>query len=137
MFLDLSNTTDIKKAETYINKLIDGKKKIELKEIIKGRSISLNAYLHVCITLYAIHFGSTLYEAKIYLKRECGFMVYEKDNIKYLKQTSKLNNIECSDFVSWIRNFSSQKGCYIPDAEEYKQCKYHIDKEINNHKQYL
>lgn len=137
MYLNLKNETDIKKAETYLNKLIDNKKKIELKEIAKLRSLNLNSYLHVCITLYAIHFGYTLYEAKIYLKRECMFMVYDKKGVKYLKQTSKLDNSECSKFVEWIRNLASQNGCYIPDAEEYKLNKYNIDKEININKQYL
>ena len=137
MLLDLSNQTDVKKAENYLSKLIEGKSKIELKKLISKRSITLNAYLHVCITLYAIHFGYTLYEAKIYLKRSCGFMSYEKGSLLYLKQTSKLDNLECSKFVEWIRNYSSQNGCYIPDADEYKTNKFTIDKEINNHKQYL
>ena len=137
MYLDLKDKTEVKKAETYLTKLIESESKIELKAIQKSRTIKLNSYLHVCITLYAIHFGYTLYEAKTYLKRQCAFMVYEKNNDKYLKQTSKLDNTECSKFVEWVRNFSSQNGCYIPDAEEYKKNKFTIDKEINNNKQYL
>lgn len=137
MYLDLSNTTDIKKGQLYFTKLAETESQIELKKIIKKRTLKLNSYLHVCITLYAIHFGYTLHESKTFLKRSCGFMVYEKKGVKYLKQTSKLDNNECSKFVEWIRNFSSQNGCYIPDAEEYKTNKFNIDKEINNHKQYL
>lgn len=137
MLLDLSNNTDVKKSETYLRKLIEGKSKIELKKIIPKRSLKLNSYLHICITLYAIEFGYTLYEAKTFLKRECNFMVYTKDNVKYLKQTSKLDNEECSKFVEFIRNFSSQNGCYIPTSEEYLDNKFNIDKEINNYKQYL
>tara|TARA_R110000823_G_scaffold134388_1_gene263171 strand:+ start:172 stop:585 length:414 start_codon:yes stop_codon:yes gene_type:complete len=137
MYLDLSNTADVKKSEVYLLKLIEGKSKIELKKMQTTRTIKLNSYLHVCITLYAIHFGSTLEEAKTDLKRLCSFMVYEKNGSKYLKETKKLNNDDCSKFVEWIRNFSAQNGCYIPDAEEYKTNKYTIDKEINNHKQYL
>jgi hypothetical protein len=137
VYLDLSNTADVKKSEVYLLKLIEGKSKIELKKMQTTRTIKLNSYLHVCITLYAIHFGSTLEEAKTDLKRLCSFMVYEKNGSKYLKETKKLNNDDCSKFVEWIRNFSAQNGCYIPDAEEYKTNKYTIDKEINNHKQYL
>ena len=137
MYLDLSNTADVKKSEVYLLKLIEGKSKIELKKMQTTRTIKLNSYLHVCITLYAIHFGSTLEEAKTDLKRLCSFMVYEKNGSKYLKETKKLNNDDCSKFVEWIRNFSAQNGCYIPDAEEYKTNRYTIDKEINNHKQYL
>ena len=137
MQLDLTNNIEVKKAENYLSKLIEGKSKIELKKINAKRTLKLNAYLHVCITLYAIHFGYSLYEAKTFLKRECGFMMYEKKGVKYLMQTSKLDSLECSKFVEWIRNFSSQNGCYIPDADEYKNNSYEIDKEINNHKQYL
>ncbi len=137
MYLDLSNSIDIKKAHNYLEKLIDSKCKIELKKIIKKRSVSLNSYLHVCISIYAIHFGYTLYEAKTHLKRSCDFMIYVKNDEKYLKQTSKLDNLECSKFVEWYRNYSSMNRCYIPDAEEYKENKYSIDKQIDTHKQYL
>lgn len=48
-----------------------------------------------------------------------------------------MNSQECSEFIEWVRNYSAQEGLYIPDAEEYKLNKFNIDKEINNHKQYL
>ena len=137
MQLDLSNPTEVKKAEIYFSKLIEGKNKIELKKLIQKRSLNLNSYLHVVITLFAIEYGYTLDEAKTLLKRLCGFMIYETKGTKFLKQTSKLDNLECSKFVEWIRNYASQQGLYIPDAEEYKTNKFTIDKEINNHKQYL
>ena len=131
MRLDLDRGLDIEKAKAYMSKLIDSKSKI------KNRSISLNSYLHVCITLFAIEFGYNIEEAKTFLKRECGFMVYEKSGSKFLKSTAKMDNKECSQFVEWIRNYSAGNGCYIPDAEEYKTNRYEIDKDINNHKQYL
>ena len=137
MLLDLSNPTELKKAETYFSKLAESKEKIELKKLINKRSLNLNSYLHVVITLFAIEYGYTLDEAKTLLKRECGFMVYETKGTKFLKQTSKLDNMECSKFVEWIRNYASQQGLYIPDADEYKTNKFNIDKDINNHKQYL
>jgi len=137
MLLDFSNTTDVKKGEIYFTKLVESNSKIELKKINNNRSISLNSYLHVCITLYAIHFGYTLDESKTLLKRMCNFMTYKKNGIKFLKKTSKLDNKECSIFVEWIRNHAAEQGCYIPDAEEYKTNKFTIDKDINNHKQYL
>lgn len=137
MQLDLSKTVDIKKGQLYFTKLIESESKIELKKIIKRRSLNLNRYLHVVITLFAIEYGYTLEEAKTLLKRLCGFMVYETKGNKFLKQTSKLDNLECSQFVEWIRNYASQQGLYIPDAEEYKANQFNIDKEINNHKEYL
>ena len=137
MLINPNNKLDIKRGEHYFQKLIEGKTPFEIKKIIKKRSLSINAYMHVCITLYAIHFGYTLIESKTYLKRMCPFMIYTNKGQKFLKETSKMNNQECAEFVEWIRNFSSQNGCYIPDAEEYKLNKFNIDKEINNHKPYL
>jgi hypothetical protein len=64
-------------------------------------------------------------------------MIYEKKGEKHLKESKKLNNKECSEFVEWIRNYSAQNGLYIPDAEEYKTNKFNIDKEINKNKEYL
>ena len=137
MLLNLSNNQDFKKAETYFYKLAESESKIELKKIIPKRSISLNSYLHVCISLFAVEFGYTLDETKTLLKRLCSFMVYKKNGIKFLKKTSKLDNLECSKFVEFIRNYASQQGLYIPDADEYLSNKFNIDKEINKNKEYL
>lgn len=137
MIYNLSNIveqTDVKfKLKEYISKGYT----IELKRKIKRRSIPLNSFLHVCISIFAIEFGYTLEEAKTLLKRECSFMIYEKNGIKFLKKTSKLDNLECSMFVEFIRNYASKNGLYIPDADEYKNKQLEIDKEISKHKEYL
>ena len=137
MKYDLSNHLDKNMADVYYEKLKSVGSKIELKKIGMKRSLSINSYLHVCITLFAIEFGYTLSEAKTLLKRECDFMTYEKNGIKFLVETSKQNNDECSLFVNWIRNYSSEQGLYIPDAEEYKENRFNIDREIDKHKTYL
>ena len=137
MLLNLSNNQDFKKAETYFYKLAESESKIELRKIIPKRSISLNSYLHVCISLFAVEFGYTLDESKTLLKRLCSFMIYEKNGLKFLKKTSKLDDLECSKFVEFIRNYASQQGLYIPDADEYLTNKFNIDKEINKNKEYL
>lgn len=137
MKYDLSNSLEKNKSDTYYDKLKESGSSIELKKLGATRTIPLNSYLHVCIDLYAIEFGYTKKEAKTQLKRLCGFMVYEKNGEKFLVETSKQNNEECSKFVEWIRNYSSQQGLYIPDAEEYKANKFSIDREIDKHKTYL
>ena len=137
MLYDLNNIVDSSEAKINLRKYIEDGKKIELKVIRKKRSTTLNAYLHKIITLYAIYFGYTLDEAKTLLKRLCPFMIYEKNGQKFLRKTSKLNNLECSDFVSWIRNHSSKEGLYLLTPEEYKENQFSIDKEINKHKEHL
>lgn len=137
MKLDLSNDFEVNKAKTYFNTLLINKKKIELKEVKVNRTIKHNAYLHVCISLFAIEFGYALDEAKTLLKRECNFMMYEKNNILFLKKTSKMKSDKLSKFIDFIRNYSSKQGCYIPTSEEYKENRFTIDKHIESNKTYL
>ena len=137
MLLDLNINEDLKKAELYFKTMVVSKFKIELKRILPNRSISINSYLHVCISLFSIEFGYTLEESKTLLKRKCSFMIYEKNGLKFLKKTSMLDNLECSKFVEFIRNYAAQQNLYIPDADEYKTNKFNIDKEINKNKEYL
>ena len=137
MKYSLQNPTDVNKAITYFEKLVTDGKNIELKEVRKVRTLSQNKYLHVCITLYAIHFGSCLDEAKTDLKRECDFMRYQNNGNTYLKSTAKLDTKELTDFIEWIRNYASIEGCYIPTSEEYLTQKFEIDREIEINKKYL
>tara|TARA_R110000744_G_scaffold5110_3_gene17978 strand:+ start:5117 stop:5530 length:414 start_codon:yes stop_codon:yes gene_type:complete len=137
MKFDLNNALERNKYDTYSNKLKLANNKVELKKLGGKRSISINSYLHVCISIYSIEFGYTLAESKVMLKRECGFMVYEKKGLKFLIETSKQTNEECSKFVEFIRNYSAKQGLYIPDATEYKENKFAIDREIDRHKEFL
>ena len=121
---------------TRFEQLAEKGAKIELKEIRPTRSLPQNAYLHVCLSLYGIHFGYTLNEAKTDLKRNYG-LVYEKSGKKYLRSTSNLDSKELTEFIEYIRDVAGQNGCYIPTSEEYLQNKFSIDKEIEQNKNYL
>lgn len=137
MRLDLSKEYDINKAKTYFKALLNNSKKIELKEVKNKRSVTQNAYLHVCISLFAIEFGYTLEESKTLLKRSCGFMNYTKNNFIFLKRTRDLKTDELTKFIEYIRNYAVSLGCYIPTSEEYKENSFNIDKEISKNKTYL
>lgn len=137
MKFDFKKQFDINKARVYLEKLIKDQSKCDLTKPRETRSLSQNSYLHVCITLYAIEFGYTLMEAKTLLKRDCDFMRYEKHNVTFLKETKKMDSKELTDFIEWIRNYSSVNGCYIPTSDEYLENKFNIDKEIDNYKSYL
>jgi len=129
--------SDLRKAKTRFDYLCENEKIIELVACRKSRSLSQNNYLHVVISLYSIEFGYTLNESKTDLKRECGFMTYEKNDSRYLKETSKMNSADLTSFIDWIRNYASQNGLYIPTSEEYLQNRYSIDNDINKFKEYL
>lgn len=136
MIFDPSDNIDLLKAKAKFNTFIEQGKPFELKAIRKKRSIRANAYLHVCISLFAIEVGSTLLEAKTDLKRERG-LYYVKNGNKYLKQTSQMDSKELADFIDWIRTFASKQGIYIPSSDEYILNSIAIDKTIKNNKQFL
>lgn len=137
MKFNLKDSYQRNKAITYFNKLLENQSKIEITKLRQGRSIPQNAYLHVCYSLYAIHFGYTLEEAKHQLKSECQFMVYLKNGTYFLKSTSCFNTKEMTDWIEWIRNYSSQNGLYIPTSEEYILHKEYIDNDIESNKCHL
>jgi len=110
---------------------------VEFKEVRQKRSLTQNAYLHVCITLYAIEFGYTIEEAKTHLKRNCEFMKYEKKGEIFVKRTRYMDSKELTNFIDWLRNYASQNGCYIPTSEEYLTNRVSIDNQIETNKQYL
>ena len=137
MKFDLSIDSEMMRFKERIKYLLAKSSKVDLTQLREVRTIKQNSYLHVVITLYAIEFGYTLNEAKTDLKRLCSFMIYEKNGSKYLKESKKLNTKELTTWIDWIRNYASQNGLYIPDAEEYKLNKFSIDRDIEKCKQYL
>jgi hypothetical protein len=137
MIYDLNNELDRNKLFSRLDALLKKSSIIELKEVKKIRTLSQNAYLHVCITLFAIEFGYDLENAKHILKSACPFMHEFRDEIKIVKQTRKLNTKELTDFIEWIREFSAMQGCYIPTPNEYITNKIQIDNSINSVKNFL
>jgi len=143
MKYNLSTELDKNQAISKFKKLLKEGKRIELKEIKPRRSLSANAYYHICVSLFAIEFGWTISEAKDELKKLCPFMRYEKESKKtgqtivFYKQTSMMDSKQMAEYIEWIRNYSNMQGCYIPTPEEYYQGRERIDNTIEIHKQYL
>ena len=135
----ISNDQD-KHTAIELIKAVDISKRpyvFELYKQVKKRSNTQNAYLHVCISLFAIEIGLTLDEAKTHLKRNCSFMIYEKKGEKFLVHTSKQTSTELTAFIEWIRNYSAKQGIYIPSADEYYSKREDYDNIIDYNKQYL
>lgn len=137
MKYDFKKEIDINRARARLESLIESKSKADLTKISLNRSISQNSYIHVLFALFGIEFGNTLDESKKDLKDACHFMNYEKNGNIYNKRTRDLNTQEMTDFIDWVRTYSSQKGCYLPTPDEYRMNKYMIDNEITRHKEYL
>lgn len=137
MRFDLDTANDRCRYELYTAQLLEERGQVEVTRKHRKRTLSQNAYYHVCISLYAIEFGLTIYEAKTDLKRACPFMVYEKHGNKYLRPSRDLDKKEMMDYIEWIRTYAGQHGCYIPTAEEYLEGQIEIDRQINAAKHYL
>lgn len=138
MKYDLSNEFELNEYLIQSDLLIKKGAKVDLSEF-EPRTFNQNSYLHLCIGLIAIENGNRLKDEKKNLKNICPFMreYDEKGNFE-IKKTSKLNTLELTKFIEWIRNFASMElGIYIPSPDEYLQNKYAIDKEIESHKEYL
>ena len=134
MKLDLSIPFNLKKAETYFEKLKKDGSKIELKKYMENRTLSQNSFLYVCLGYFAQETGFSLEESKAVLSREFGsFMVYERDGHVFRRSTSSLDTKEMTLFIDFIRRFSNEQlGLYIPDPIEYMANKFAIDKELQN-----
>ena len=137
MNYDTSNPIQLKRAQMRFKTLCDAGKVLALTERKKPRTVRANAYMHVCITLWAIEYGYTIEEAKTHLKRNCPGMTYEKGGEMFLKRTRDMDTAELAKFIDWIRNYAGAQGLYIPDADEYKAMKWEIDNEIQRHSEYL
>jgi hypothetical protein len=101
------------------------------------RSNRQNRYLHSIIALYAIETGYTLEEMKTVLKRECGFMVYEKNGVKFLKSSAGMDTKEMTDWIDWIRHSAGMNSIYLPSADEFHTDYDEIEKTIEKNKTYL
>ena len=137
MIFDTTKQIDRNRLFSRLDALLNNGCTVELKEVKKRRTIAQNAYLHVCITLFAIDYGCDIENAKYILKANCPFMHEWKDDTKIVKQTRKLDTKQLTDFIDWVRTFAGMHGCYIPTPDEYIQNQFDIDREINRHKEYL
>jgi len=137
MIFDTSKPLEKNKAISRFNALIEKGNIIDITAKRGKKTVKQNRYVHVLFCLYAIEFGYTLRESKTLMKRSCPFMIYEKNDKKFLRGIGELDTKELADFIDWFRVYSAMCGCYLPTPDEYRLNRYMIDNEITRHKQYL
>lgn len=145
MILNLSSDFDKQKFRTYCDYLIKKGTWVEIKEIFPQRSVSQNAYLHVCIRLFAIDYGVTEEEAKLeFFKKKVNrdIFVYPKPNkygeiIETVRSTASLDKKEMTIAIERFRNWYAEKtGLYIPEPNEREKL-LEAKKLISLHMEYL
>lgn len=117
MLLDLSIPAEQHKAQVYFDKLLTNQEKIELKKIPKKRTLKQNSYVHVLFTLWGSHWGYSVDEAKITVKRALGY-VYQKHGQEYFTATSTMDTKELTTFIDRFRHWSADGGLYLPSSDE-------------------
>jgi hypothetical protein len=134
MKLDLNKEIDRSKAETYFNKLMSDRVKVEIKKFRVPRSIDQNSFLHVCLSTFCLHTGYTINESKeIFAGMLPDLLQYEKNGTRFRKSTSDLNTKEMAELIEYVRNFChEQLGIYIADSQQYLIDKFAIDKELES-----
>ena len=120
-----------------VKQLQDYEGPVRLDKIRKKRTIQQNKYVHVLFAKFGIETGYTIEEAKTLAKRKCDFMRYAKNGEVFLKKTSELNTKELTDFIEWFRNYAAQAGIFLPSPDDYLRNWEELEREIDNHKQYL
>ena len=137
MKFDLSNHLEVSKARTRFDFLVDQGAKIDLIKISPKRTNPQNNYIHVLFSLFGAYIGLTLEESKSFLKRACPFGTYEKMGERFEIKTSEMDTMEFTIFIDWIRNYSSNQGCYLPTPDEFRERQFYFEQEIESVKQYL
>lgn len=136
MKYDLSIPLERHKAVVAFENYLGKGNKVEIKKINPPRSLNQNSYLHVCLSLSAIYFGYTLDEIKVIYKRKAN-MIYEKLGEQFMMSTKQLTTDEMTGFIELIRTHNGKEGNYIPSPKEYLDNKFSIDREIEQHKDFL
>ena len=136
MKLDLSISIDKSKAEFYLQKLIEKKAKIELKEVKKQRTFNQNSYLHVCLSIFCEHTGYTINESKeIFAGLLPELLTYGKGDYTFRKSTADLDTKEMTVLIDYVRSFCmNELGVYCPDSKEYLIEQFNLEKKYEAHK---
>lgn len=142
MIYDLTDSHDEKRFSCRANKLIEKKRTVELKEITP-RSLQQNNYLHLIIAAFAIETGYSVQCVKQnFFKMKCNENIFVQSVTGIfgteiiLRSSADLTKEEMTTAIDRFRNWSAQKGYYLPEPDEKETLKK-IAVEQSKIKQYL
>lgn len=111
--------SDKKAAFSHFMKLANKKQIIDIKKVSPGRTLRQNAYLHLLIGYFGVHFGYTLEEAKqIYKQLNASIYRYEKKGRIFWRSSAELTKEEMMNTIDNFREKSSEQGCPLPPATD-------------------
>lgn len=144
MIFNATIELDRKRAVSRIEHFLKKGKTFELTEKKERRTIRQNAYLHLLFSWFAIETGYTAEEVKqeIFKKIVNPQTFYEGEHGKLVKierwrSTADLDTGELNLCIERFRDYSSREaGIYLPEPKDMALLQ-EIEKQIENHKQYL
>lgn len=143
---DSNNELDVQKARERLEWLIKNKKRFELTQKRKTRTMAQNRYLHVALSFYALELGYQLEEFKQFqFKQQIAKPIFEYEVVNKLtgeitksyKSTTVLDTKEMTDAIDMLRNHASMvNGVYIP-APEDRGLVEQMEYEVNRNRKFL
>jgi hypothetical protein len=119
MKFNTMNKAEAIRASEYLIDLIDKGKVVEVKRISPKRSLNQNAYLHVIIAAFGLHFGYTSDEAKVLYKRfNKDIYVYKNRGGTFLRSSADLTKEEMAKSIDTFRKKSDELGYSLPPADD-------------------
>lgn len=137
MRFDLAVPSGAIKAFAELRKLQGNKCLVEVKKISPRRSLPQNAYLHLLIGAFGVHFGYTLEESKqIYKEINADIYKYEKKGRTFWRSSADLNKEEMARSIDAFMKKSAEAGYPLPLATDQGWL-MEIENEIQRSKYYL
>lgn len=137
MKYDMSIKEQKSEAFRYFTSLSNKKCLVEIKKIIPNRSLRQNAYLHLLIGYFGVHFGYTAEEAKQrYKEINRSIYAYDKNSRVFWHSSSDLSVEDMTKSIDVFRQKSSENGCPLPPADDPGWLR-EIENEIEHNNYYL
>ena len=119
MKYDLSKRHELKRADLHLTRLSQGQKVVEIKEVQPPKTNQQNRYIRVCYKILSDETGYTPEEIATLMKRNSGFMTYEKGSHTFYKSVADLDLEQTGKYIDFIRTFAEDNGFYIMSPEEF------------------
>ena len=129
--------SEIARARTYFQQLVEKQSLAEVKKISPKRSLNQNSYLHLLLQAFGAHFGYTLEESKlIYKEINKDIYAYEKKGRTFYRSSAELTKEEMTKTIDRFREKSAEAGYPLPLATD-KEWLMSIENAIEQTKHYL
>jgi hypothetical protein len=134
---NLSDPKEVIAARSRLTYLVTKKRRVDLTEVRRDRTLNQNSYLHLLIADFAVEFGYNLAEAKIVYKR-CSpdLYVYRKHDQTFVKSSADLSLTEMAQSITRFKDFSREQGHDLPEAEN-AEWRSLIENNIEKNRRYL